>query len=88
MNTKCKGNRVPSDHATLMIAQRIPNMKWLPKKHHEKIKINNRILHDTGNKAFKSKVVEYINSIDDNQIEDTSNLLYPCKLYQSMKHSS
>jgi len=62
-----------------MISLRFPSMKWLPKKHHDRtarkvFKINNKTLNNTGNKAYKSKIAEYINSIDDNQIEDMSNL--------------
>ena len=74
-----KSNGVLSDHAALMTSLRFPSTNWIPKKHHDRtmrkgFKINNRILCNTENKAFKSKIVKYINSIDNNQIEDTSNL--------------
>ena len=82
-NVKCKSDGIPSDHSALKINLRFLNSKWLPHKHRNKIaerkmKIDNAILRASRNKAFKEKIVDFINSIrEENEDNATPSDLTP-----------
>jgi len=79
MNVKQKGDGAPSDHLDPRIDLKFLNTKCLPKKLRTKItektlKVNNRILRTAGGAEFKTKIVEYVNSIQDEDSQLLSSL--------------
>ena len=76
---KQKGDGAPSDHLALRIDLKFLNTKCLPKKLRTKItekilKVNNRILRTAGGVKFKTKIVEYVNSIQNEDSQLLSSL--------------